>query len=201
LTLVIYLSYTFLKKEFIQHMPSKRQINLLIKDTFEDSPLGKFLKWAIGAGRWIVVFTDLIVISAFLSRFYFDTKLANLYDDIKQSQAVIGATSELEQSFRFLQKRLSLLAGLHKTEFKSSENSAFVTNVLPPNVVLTDFSINQESLTLSGKSLSESGITALLRNLLLSPQVSQVNISKLAMGGKEEIGVISFSISAAWKKP
>lgn len=182
-------------------MADKRQINLLAKDTFEDSSLGKFLKWAINAGRWIVVFTDLVVISAFLSRFYFDTKLANLYDDIKQSQAIVEATSELEQSFRFLQKRLSLLANLNKTEFKSAQNTAFVANVLPPNVVLTDFSVNQESVTFSGKALSESGITALLRNLLLSPQISKVSVSKLAMGGKEEIGVISFSVSANWKKP
>ena len=43
----------------------EKQINLLPKDKWEVGVIGKLLKWALNIGRYIVVFTELIVISAF----------------------------------------------------------------------------------------------------------------------------------------
>jgi len=180
-------------------MPTARQINLLPKDTFEQSPTGKFLKWAISAGRWIVVFTDLVVICAFLSRFYFDTKLAELYDEIKQSQAIIEATSDFEESFRQLQDRLNLIKVLSKNKFKGEEKSTFITSALPPDVSLSNFSISSGEINLSGVALTQTGMSVLLSNLLSSPQISKINISKLIFGSKELPEAISFSLTATWK--
>ena len=180
-------------------MPTTRQINLLPKDTFEQSPTGKFLKWAISVGRWIVVFTDLIVICAFLSRFYFDTKLADLHDEIKQSQAIIEATSDFEESFRQLQERLNLIKVLGKTKFKGEEKSIFITSSLPSDVSLSNFSISPGEISLSGVALTQTGMSTLLNNLISSPKISKINISQLVFGGKEAPGAISFALTATRK--
>ena len=100
-------------------MPTKHAVNLLPKDTFYESRVGKTVKWAITFGRWIVVFTDFIVISSFLSRFYFDTKLADYHDEIKQKQTIIEALAPFEDSFRLLQERISLIKTSSVTKMKS----------------------------------------------------------------------------------
>jgi hypothetical protein len=62
----------------------KKEINLLPKEEFEKKPLGKFLVWALSIGRYIVIFTELIVILAFLSRFKLDRDLADLNQSVRE---------------------------------------------------------------------------------------------------------------------
>lgn len=180
-------------------MLGKRQINFLQKEDFDQTPLGKFLKWATTAGRWIVVLTDLIVISAFFSRFYFDTKLANLHDVIKQDQAIIEAMSSFEESFRFLQKRLNIIKALSDKKFTTEDKALFVVSVLPEDVVLKSIYFSPQEVNFSGTAGSQTGTEVLVRNLLASPKISKVNISQLSFGGKGEPGTINFTISATWK--
>ena len=62
----------------------KKDINLLPREEFEQKTVGRFLIWALTVGRWIVIVTELIVITAFLSRFKLDRDLANLYEKIRE---------------------------------------------------------------------------------------------------------------------
>lgn len=180
-------------------MPAKKQVNLLPKDNFENSTMGKFVQWATGIGRWIVVFTDLIVIGSFLSRFYFDTKIADLYDKIKQSQAIIEATSDFEQSFRVLQKRLALIKSLTSIPFEGEPKIAFINEILPGDVILTTLSLAEDKITLSGNSLSTAGIANFLSYLVASPRIKNINISQLGIEEKNQQETIYFSLSATWK--
>jgi len=56
----------------------KKPINLLPPSEFEQSFWGKFLKWAVTAGRYVTILTELVVILAFLFRFKLDTEVADL---------------------------------------------------------------------------------------------------------------------------
>ena len=47
-------------------------INLLPKTEFELSFWGRFIKWALSTGRYIIILTELVVIIAFMSRFKLD---------------------------------------------------------------------------------------------------------------------------------
>lgn len=181
-------------------MPAKHQVNLLPKDTFEKSNLGRFVKWATSIGRWIIVFTDLVVICSFFSRFYFDTKLADLHDSIKQNQAIIAANSDFEESFRFLQKKFVLAKSLSGIKFVGEEKISFISSILPPDVYLNNFVFDQETISFSGVSLSPSGISNFLRSLLASPQVKNINITQLGVEEKNQAETISFSLSITWKK-
>ena len=80
----------------------KSEIELLPQEGWEKGTLGKLLKWALTAGRYIVIVTELAVIMAFLSRFKFDRELTDLHEEIKQKQAVIQSAQSFETEFRFL---------------------------------------------------------------------------------------------------
>ena len=68
----------------------KTTIEFIPQEDWEKTSFGKFLKWLLNVGRWIVIVTELIVIIAFVSRFKLDRDLTNLNEKVKQKQAIIG---------------------------------------------------------------------------------------------------------------
>lgn len=180
-------------------MATKHTVNLLPKDSFEESSLGKIIKWATSIGRWIVVFADLIVIGSFLSRFYFDTKLADYHDDIKEKQAIVEATSQFESTFHAVQKRLNLIKVLSSKKIDGEKKATFLSEVVPEEITLSDASIAGDRITLSGTSQNQLGIAILIRNLLASPQVKNVNVSQFVVGDRENTGKIKFTLFVTWK--
>jgi len=180
-------------------MAAKHTVNLLPRDSFEESGLGKIVKWATSVGRWIVVFADLVVIGSFLSRFYFDTKLADYHDDIKEKQAIVEATSQFENTFRGIQKRLNLIKALSSKKIDGEKKTAFLSEVFPEEISLSDASMAGDKITLSGTSRNQLGIAALIKNLLASPQVKNINVSQFVVGDRDNTGKIKFTIFVTWK--
>ena len=91
-------------------MPAtETKINLLPVDPFEQGFWGRFLKWGLSVGRYIVIATELVVILAFLSRFKLDRDLSDLNETIAEKQAVLAAYSTLEADYRELAGRLDLI--------------------------------------------------------------------------------------------
>lgn len=179
-------------------MSAKKNINLLPKDQFEISPLGKFIKWSVSVGRWIVVFTEFIVICAFLSRFYFDTKLANLFDDLKQKQAIVDSALSFEDNFRQIQDKTKTVKTILAKEERPADFFADINKILPLNVFLNEISFGDGKINLTGYALSESGLNALLQNLIAYPPAEKVTLTNVS--NKGEVAGIEFSMSATLKK-
>lgn len=179
-------------------MPAKDKINLLPKDEFETSSVGKFVQWAVHVGRWIVVLTEFIVICAFLSRFYFDTKLANLFDDIKQKQSIVDSALSFEDNFRQVQDKIKIIKGLIAEEKKPSITLVEVSQSLPLDVTLTGINIDNGSLGLSGYSLSERGLNVLLSGLVTNPHLEAVSLDNIS-SQKDNPSTVGFTISAKVK--
>ena len=59
----------------------------------------RFIKWLTTIGRWVMTLTELIVISAFISRFWLDRKNSDLSDLIRQKQAILESTQYFESEF------------------------------------------------------------------------------------------------------
>lgn len=176
-------------------MVSFGKINLLPKNDFENTSTGRFIKWAISIGRWIVVFTEFIVICAFLSRFYFDTELANLFDSIRQNKAIVDSAMGFEDNFRQTQEKIKILKNILAEETSPSTTVAEISSLLPLDVSLTDISLNNDKLILSGFSLSEQGINVLIGGMSKNHKFSQINLSNL--GQKEGTNEITFNITAS----
>ena len=143
----------------------KKTINFLLEDELEKSPLGKFLKWALNIGRHIIIFTELIVITAFAARFKLDKDLANLHEEIIQKQTIIESSAELENEVRFLQKRLTAIDMAQKQSLKTSFILEELSRIIPFDVVFSDLEINKKSILLTGTSLSNVGIATFLSGL------------------------------------
>jgi len=180
-------------------MPAKDRINLLPKDSFENSSLGRLLSWATNVGRWIVVLTEFVVICAFLSRFYFDTKLANLFDDIKQKQAIVDSAIPFEEKFLLTQERIKLVKTLLAQETKPASLFSNISSLIPFDVFLTSLGFNENKLGLEGYSLSDKGINLFVRELATEPHLSEVSLDKISTD-KDHPAITNFTITATVKK-
>lgn len=176
-------------------MVSLGKINLLPKNDFENTSTGRFIKWAISIGRWIVVFTEFIVICAFLSRFYFDTELANLFDSIRQNKAIVDSAIGFEDNFRQTQEKIKILKNILAEESSPSTTVAEISSLLPLDVSLIEISLNDDKLILTGFSLSEQGINVLIGGMSKNHKFSQISLNNL--GQKEGTNEITFNITAS----
>lgn len=155
----------------------QKKINLLTQEKFEYTPLGRILNWALSAGRVIVIITELVVILAFLSRFYLDKLTTDLNEQNTALKTQVQAASGFEKDFRSTQKRLAA--------YKSFEDTAFgavvreIASLLPAEVSLTNLSFAEKDVTLRGIALSEEGLAGFIKALEASgfEKVSIVDVT------------------------
>ncbi|MEJ2347877.1 MAG: PilN domain-containing protein [Patescibacteria group bacterium] len=157
----------------------KNKINLLPQEEFAASTLGRILTWLVSSFRVIVIVTEVVVMLAFLSRFWLDAKSADLGDLIKQRETVIASSADFEKEFRGAQKRLKIFSGLTTTDGTTAQYLNNISSLIPPEIVLTSLSFLGEEIKLEGVSPSEIGIAQLVANLEASDNFKEVSISQI----------------------
>lgn len=177
-------------------MPA-HQINLLPKDEFEKKALGRFLIWALTVGRWIVVFTELLVILAFLSRFKLDQDLADLNESIREKQAIIAASSIFEQNFRQTQKRLNDVQLLESRQIGTNKLFAELSRVTPEGITFKNLSIANNSLNLVASAQTEKSLGEFFGNLSVSNVFKDISVANIV---RVSDSTINFSLSFRYVK-
>src|SRR3990167_6286628 len=117
-----------------------RLVNLLPKEDFDRTTLGRILKWALTSFRYIVIVVEFVVIIGFLSRFWLDVQISDLDEEIQQKSALISARSSFEKEFRKVQKKLSLISLITDDSNLVSPILETVVKNLPADTQLTTFS-------------------------------------------------------------
>lgn len=179
-------------------MAAPKKINLLVREGFAHTTAGKVLSWALSAGRTIVIITELVVIVAFLSRFWFDRQLTDLSDRNKVKKAQIEASATFEKDFRSIQSRLLAYKELVNQKTDAAALLRQVANVLPADTVLTEFYFTNQQLTLRGIALTEAGLSGFINGLEKSEKFSKVALDELSLAGADKRS-LSFTIIAEIK--
>lgn len=138
-------------------MPKNKAINLLPQEEFDASTTGRVLKWATGTFRVIVIATEMVVMGAFLSRFWLDAQNSTLNNSIKVKAAQITAQAEMEKQFRGIQSKLNIfdkIASTHNTVTLLEK----ITNNVPQNITLSRVTINGNTVEIRGSSFSNNDI-------------------------------------------
>lgn len=180
-------------------MPIKKakQINLIPQDNFETSDFGRILKWALGSFRVMVIVTELIVMSAFLSRFWLDSRNSDLNDEIDVAQSQILAYQDIEDEFRSLQKRTSLAKSIYgETKVTTIIND--IVGLMPETISLSSLSNSEDEITIKATSFSEQSIAEFLVNLDKSKNLGNINLTQVNSNIDNQAGT-SFTITANLK--
>lgn len=184
----------FLKKD-----PFQININLVPEDPFFETVLGKALRWALSVGRYLVIFTELVVILSFVARFTLDRQLTNLNDSIHQKTTVIESYADLEQQVRLIQ---------HKTDqYKQIDQQTNIvevfpalTQIMPNGIQLNSLTIRPGNIIISGQALSQTALNILINNFQLSTDFHRVSVDKIEASEVRQIG-FEFLINAQTNNP
>lgn len=171
-------------------MPKNQKlINLLPQEEFEASVTGRVLKWTMSTFRYIVIVTEMIVMGAFLSRFWLDAQNADLGDSLKTKTAQIQAQSDFEKTFRNFQTRLKVLAEMDKNIEPTTVVGSIVSK-LPTDVVLTSISYQDKSTALKGISGSEIGIAQFVANLRGDKTFKKITLGQITSSQINQIETV-----------
>lgn len=164
------------------------KINLLPQKEFERSIVGRILRWALSSFRIIVIVTEMIVMAAFLSRFWLDAQNSDLNDTISQKKAIVTSFAETENKFRTFQKQIDIFSKITSSTQKS-EYLNLITSLTPPDVILNSISDNEDSMQITGLSGSEQNISQFIKNLASADKFKDVSLSKIdsSEGGSSAI--------------
>lgn len=178
--------------------PIPIDVNLIPKDPFFETPLGKVLKWALSIGRYIVIFTELIVILSFVTRFSLDRQITDLNDEINKKEMIIGSYGDLEQNVRQVQEKISQYQQATQQD-DIVEVFPKLSRITPAGVKLNNLMIKADRVTFSGSTLSDDTLSLFINNIQLSDDFNNVSIEQIETGDRNDPG-FHFRMSANTKK-
>lgn len=142
-------------------------------------------RWLTTVGRFVIVFTELIVIGAFISRFWLDRTNSDLSESVRQQKAILESTVDFEKEYSLLQQRLKYISNFYKTQPEFKNKLTTLVNSTPPEIIYDRLDISQDPKTadMSAKvslfSYSESAIIDFVTNLIANPKIATVNIQTI----------------------
>lgn len=160
-------------------MPKNKAINLLPQEEFNISTTGRVLKWATGTFRIIVIITEMVVMGAFLSRFWLDAQNSELTNSIKVKSAQVAGENALETQFRSIQSKLNIFGQINQTH-NFSQKITGITSKLPTGVILSGISILDNSAQVKGVSTSEAQIAQFVTNLQTDKLIKKVEVEQIS---------------------
>lgn len=171
--------------------PKGSRINLLFKEGFEHTTGGRVLNWAVSAGRAIVVLTEVVVIVAFLSRFWLDRTLTNLNEDNDKKRAQVELSKSFEADFRDVQMRLASYKTITSRNFKVSNVVEEVGQYLPEDIVLTSVTVTEDNVELKGRAFTDGGLAILLKAIGDSKKYASVSLADIMVtSGEASFGFV-----------
>jgi len=175
-------------------MAKKKQlINLLPREGFDTTFQGRALAWALSSFRIIVIVTELVVMTAFLSRFFLDAQNSDLSEEIQQKQSLISANQSFEKEFKAVQNKLDLYKTVTSSKINSADVIEAVVNSLPGDVYLDSIVIAGNNISVIGVSSNTQSVQQFIVNLESKDPVSSVNLGSVEKGSVDS-DLIKFSV-------
>lgn len=174
------------------------KVNLYPEDPFFDSVIGRVMRWLVGAGRHLIIFTELIVITSFFSRFYLDRQLTDLNTQIRQKQVVVESYGDFETQFLQAQQQVKDVNRVMNQQGKIQVFDLLYT-ITPPEVVYTNLSLGSGGVMLQGRANSLRSLTQLVENLKSTPEFQRISVNQVELGDSRD-PTIRFSIRFIYTK-
>ena len=175
-------------------MPERLAVNLIPKEEVKRRSWEKFLKWILTYGRYIIIGTEIIVLSAFLLRFKLDRDLKTLSDQVKAEQAMIESFGNLEKQTRALQAHLATIQKVQGQSFSSTTLLTSLAALTPYDVFFSQLKVSSSKVSVSAIALSLNGFSSFLEGLKRSKDFKNISIDRVKEG---DLG-LEFTIQASY---
>ena len=147
-------------------------------DPFYETPAGRALLWASNVGRYLVIFTEIVVILSFASRFTLDRQLNDLNLSILQQSYLIESYGTLENDTRIIQKKIEYLQQ-QTANISPVTMIELVRTTLPRTVFLNSMTIRGNQITIQGETEFAESLSRLVSSLARKSEVGGLYVDSV----------------------
>lgn len=176
----------------------KRELSLLPDKENPNSLVNRSLLWLTSVGRVVIIVTELIVVVAFMSRFWLDRQNSDLGETLRQQKAILDSTKEFEKEYLSLGQRINYIKNFYSTPDQLVPNLTAISQSIPNDVAITSITSSQinasPAFEISSFAYSQESIVNLIVNLSLNPQIKTVEIRRIEKKAKNNKFEVSLSV-------
>lgn len=177
----------------------KEDINLLPQRGFESTTTGRILAWVLSSFRIIVIVTEIIVMIAFLSRFWLDAQNTDLTDELESKQAILSSSLNFEMEFKDIQDRISIYSELTSYDVTKASIANTISALLPPDIFLTSVVFGADGIGVAGRSPNERSIQQLVVNLNSENDFDKTQLVEIK-SDEEDVNSLLFRLKVSLRK-
>lgn len=163
-------------------------LNFIPTDPFYESIIGKISMWTLRVGRYIVIFTELVVIMSFASRFKLDRDLSDLNSSIVQKTAVVQSYADTEARMRMIQKKSEAVTKILKQNDTLQGFNTLIAKI-PLDIKLLRLGYTPSELQVNGTARSSLSFAIFLQTLQREPSFQEVTIDQIKTGDTNNPGL------------
>lgn len=164
------------------------QLNFIPTDPFYETVIGKVSLWALRVGRYIIIFTEIVVIVSFASRFKLDRDLSDLNSSIVQKTAVVQSYADTEKRVRSIQKKSDAITKVLQQNSGLNALNTLVGKV-PSDIKLLRLGYTPTELQLTGVARSSVSFAVFLQILEREPLFREITIDQIKTGDTNSPGL------------
>lgn len=171
----------------------KKNINLVIKQETDESISGQIFSWALTYGRYIIIITQIVVLSVFFLRFKLDRDHTDLKEAVTQKQVLVESVADLEGEIRRIQGKLETIASLTKNQQVLLNMLRFLEQASPSDMRFMALTLNGDRISFTAYTGNLHSFNFLLRQLQQADKFSDIVLQDILRRGD---GRIEFRIDA-----
>lgn len=168
-------------------------INLIIKDQTGNSISEQFLSWILTYGRYIIIITQIIVLSVFFFRFKIDRDHTDLKELVTQKQAIVESLSDFETEIRRVQGRLAHIRAISKNQDALLKVTLFLQQRTPVDTTFSSLTLTADKISFQATSGNLRSFSYMLKQIQQDKKFSEVILQDM---NRKADGRIDFKIDA-----
>lgn len=177
---------------------AKKSASVNLIKTDKNETINQVVNWALTIGRVLIVFVEIVALSAFLYRFILDNQLRDIHTKIKQEQAILESQKVNEQTYKNLQDRLNVISSVSD---KGAQNVKIFKDIItfaPLGMSFSNISLIENAIRIEANVSSIYPLSLFVNSLKTYKDVESVSIDKIE--NKTANAVINVSISVGLKQ-
>lgn len=177
---------------------AKKSASINLIKTDKKEAINQVVNWALTIGRALVIFVEIIALSALLYRFILDNQLRDIHTKIKQEQAILESQKKNEEVYKNLQDRLSVISSVSDKGGESVKIFKDIVSFAPLGMTFSNISLTENAIRIEANVSSIYPLSLFINSLKTYKNVESVSIDKIE--NKTTNAVINVSISVGLKQ-
>lgn len=157
----------------------------------------KLLYFILHYFRYIIVVTQIVVISVFFYRFQEDQKIIDQKESFKQKQHILLITLPVIEEAEAIEMKADHIGQLLDAQNKTLNHLSFVASVIPEDVLVQRIQVTSATVQIVGSSKSLLAIRSLHKRI---KQIKQYELAKIISIQQDPSGLYSFGIGVVLTK-